>query len=632
MTKKMLTYGSLFSGIGGFDLGFDQAGMRCAWQVEKDAMARGVLANHWPDIKKYKEVQDVGKRNLSPVNVIIGGFPCQDVSLAGRREGLAGERSGLWFEFIRIVNELTPEWVIIENVPGLLSSNRGRDMGTIVGGLAKCGYWWAYRIIDAQYHGVPQRRRRVFVVASLTKGRPHQVLFERESSPWDTPPRREAGPGVAGSTQTGVGVGGKELGYALRSNPARSGEGVNTSNRGKSTGDKAETLRADSHGALPLVVAFTQNSRDEVRKINGDGQIVGALAAQPGMKQQNYLAFGGNNTKGEIEVATAETFICGALPAHSKRHGHAIGTQQAAESGHLIAATLNSGGNDGGFRTEPGEHLVVTPTLTGKIADGNRKGWAPVNEADALVVENFDKSGDTLYNKGISQTGGLSDASTQKTNAEEVLSVLRGKIGEEAFAEWGLGVLNSLQHAKILQSSVHGEGFRRQAKNRRSKVDDSALSCKKESSPRPMREMWVTEWLRRASQKRQLEGQYKRELGAYLSQLSYQGTQKKKALRSLWEASKGIRVLQQALSEIQEVGKSMSSQEKSTFPTSGVRRLTPLEAERLQGFPDHWTKYGVKDGKIIEQSDSARYRQLGNAVAVPVAKWIGQRIIRSLEI
>lgn len=623
MSKKTLTYGSLFSGIGGFDLGFDLAGMRCAWQVENDERAQSVLTNHWPDVKKHEDVRDVGKRNLEAVALICGGFPCQDVSLAGRREGLAGERSGLWFEFIRIIEELKPQWVIVENVAGLLSSNGGRDMGTIVGGLAKCGYWWAYRIVDAQYHGVPQRRRRVFIVASLTRGRPQEVLFERESSPWDTPPLREAWPGVAGGIEKGssnVRQSGEAGEGQLRSEQGRhnaekgekgeKGEkaipAIAQSNRGLSTGDKTETLRADSHGALPLV-AFSESGPGWWR----DG--IGTL------RERDYKD--GNSG-----------LICGALPAHSKRHGHAMGTQQAAGSGHLIAATLNSGGNDGGFRTEPGEHLVVTPTLTGKIADGNRKGWAPVNEADALIVENFDKSGDTLYNKGISQTGGLSDASTQKTNAEEVLSVLRGKIGEEAFAEWGLGVLNSLQHAKILQSSVHGEGFRRQAKNRRSKVDDSALSCKKESSPRPMREMWVTEWLRRASQKRQLEGQYKRELGAYLSQLSYQGTQKKKALRSLWEASKGIRVLQQALSEIQEVGKSMSSQEKSTFPTSGVRRLTPLEAERLQGFPDHWTKYGVKDGKIIEQSDSARYRQLGNAVAVPVAKWIGQRIIRSLKI
>jgi DNA (cytosine-5)-methyltransferase 1 len=204
----MLTFGSLFAGIGGFDLGFERAGMVCKWQVEIDERCRQVLGRHWPDVKRYGDVKDVGRDNLGTVDVICGGFPCQDVSVAGRREGLAGERSGLWFEFLRVIEEIKPEWVIVENVPGLLSSNEGRDMATIVGGLAKCGYWWAYRIIDLQYFGVPQRRRRVFIIGSLTRGRAQQVLFERESSPWDIAPGREAGEGITTDPESRLSRGG----------------------------------------------------------------------------------------------------------------------------------------------------------------------------------------------------------------------------------------------------------------------------------------------------------------------------------------------------------------------------------------------------------------------------------------
>src|SRR3990167_5596480 len=123
-----MKFGSLFTGVGGFDLGFERAEMTCAWQAEKDKHCLQVLANHWPNIKRYEDVKDVG-RNAEPIDLLCGGFPCQDLSVAGKRAGLAGERSGLWFEFARIIGELRPRWVVIENVPGLLSSNSGRDFG-----------------------------------------------------------------------------------------------------------------------------------------------------------------------------------------------------------------------------------------------------------------------------------------------------------------------------------------------------------------------------------------------------------------------------------------------------------------------------------------------------------------------
>src|SRR5690606_9794224 len=166
-----------------------------------------VLARHFPEAQLYEDVRTVGRDELEPVDLICGGFPCQDLSVAGRRAGLAGERSGLFFEFARILDELRPRWVVIENVPGLLSSNGGRDMGTVLGTLAKLGYGYAYRVLDAQYFGVAQRRRRGFIVGCLGDAASAvQVLFEPESCERNTPPRRAAGRVAAALPASGAGT------------------------------------------------------------------------------------------------------------------------------------------------------------------------------------------------------------------------------------------------------------------------------------------------------------------------------------------------------------------------------------------------------------------------------------------
>ncbi len=186
--------GGLFSGIGGFDLGLEQAGMSVAWQVEIDEYCNSVLEHHWPSVTLLEDVRDVGKHNLEPVDLICGGFPCQDLSVAGRRAGLDGKRSGLWWEFHRVISEIEPNWVIIENVPGLLSSNHGRDMGTVLGALAELGYGWAYRVLDAQYFGLAQRRRRVFIVGHRRNARcAGEVLFEPQSGQRGIEPIRKKG-------------------------------------------------------------------------------------------------------------------------------------------------------------------------------------------------------------------------------------------------------------------------------------------------------------------------------------------------------------------------------------------------------------------------------------------------------
>lgn len=280
--------GTLFSGIGGFDLGFECAGMSVAWQCEIDKHALTVLDRHYPDVPRYGDVTTLQGDAVAPVDVLVGGFPCQDLSVAGRRAGLAGKRSGLFYEFARIIDEATPKWVVIENVPGLLSSNGGRDMGAVLGTLAELGYGFSYRVLDAQYFGVAQRRRRVFIVGYLGDWRrAAQVLLEPEGVRRDSPPSREAGAIASAPTRNGVGGGGGPDDNAAQANHLVS-----------VTGPVTHTLRAEGADAsedgtgrgTPIVVAWAENSRAEVRYEGGDGQTVGALKTGGGKPGQGYPA------------------------------------------------------------------------------------------------------------------------------------------------------------------------------------------------------------------------------------------------------------------------------------------------------------------------------------------------------
>ena len=182
---------SLFTGIGGFDLGFERAGMNVAAMCEADAQARNVLSKHWPDVPILEDVKDIDGKQFGAIDVISGGFPCQDISVAGNRKGLEGERSGLWWQFYRIISEAKPKWVVIENVAGLMSSGGRRDLGAIIGSLGKLGYLGGYRVLDARYFGVAQRRRRMFIVASFGNDGGGKVLFESESLPGDLEASRQ---------------------------------------------------------------------------------------------------------------------------------------------------------------------------------------------------------------------------------------------------------------------------------------------------------------------------------------------------------------------------------------------------------------------------------------------------------
>lgn len=181
---RPITFGSLFAGIGGIDLGLERAGMRCLWQVEKDDYASKVLAKHWPPVARFRDVRDCGAGNLDTVDLIAGGFPCQPHSLAGKRKASADDRD-LWGEFARIICELRPRWVLAENVPGLLSSENGRFFGRVLGDLAALGYDAEWHCIPAAAVGAPHIRERIFVLAYPDSERQQK---QRRAEP--TPPYR----------------------------------------------------------------------------------------------------------------------------------------------------------------------------------------------------------------------------------------------------------------------------------------------------------------------------------------------------------------------------------------------------------------------------------------------------------
>ncbi len=173
------TVASFFAGIGGFDLGFERAGFEVVFQCEKDAFCQKVLRKHFKDVPLVSDITTLTPDEIPAADVWTAGFPCQDLSLAnqGKLKGLNGERSGLFDRFAELVQRFPPEWLVLENVPGLLNSHEGDDFRHVLETLGELGYCVAWRVLDAQYFGTPQRRRRVFIVASYQSDGAARVLF-----------------------------------------------------------------------------------------------------------------------------------------------------------------------------------------------------------------------------------------------------------------------------------------------------------------------------------------------------------------------------------------------------------------------------------------------------------------------
>lgn len=196
-----MRYLSVCSGIEAATVAWHPLGWSPLAFSEIEAFPRAVLKHHWPEVPLHGDFTTIEAADYGRPDLLVGGTPCQSFSVAGLRGGMADERGNLALEYLRLAGRIGARWLVWENVPGVLSSNGGRDFGSFLGGLAQLGYGFAYRVLDAQFFGVPQRRRRVFVVGYLGDWRrAAAVLFERHSLQGHPPPRREAGERVARRT------------------------------------------------------------------------------------------------------------------------------------------------------------------------------------------------------------------------------------------------------------------------------------------------------------------------------------------------------------------------------------------------------------------------------------------------
>ena len=263
-----LKYGSVCSGVEAASLAWEGLGWEPVFFSEIEKFPSAVLAERWPHVPNFGDMTKFKEWDVRPgsIDVFVGGTPCQSFSVAGLRGGLDDERGNLALVYARMVDYLRPRWFVWENVPGVLSSNGGRDFGSILGAFQELGYSFAYRVLDAQYFGVPQRRRRVFVVGHLGDWRgPAAVLFEPESLRRDSEASRKAREEVAGNTVKGV------------ARCLTTGEGYRYC---------PETTN--------MIVSFAENSRGEVRLEGGDGSRTGAISHGGGKPGQGYPAVASN--------------------------------------------------------------------------------------------------------------------------------------------------------------------------------------------------------------------------------------------------------------------------------------------------------------------------------------------------
>ena len=582
-----MKFGSLFSGIGGFDLGFERAGMECAWQIEIDKDCGRVLSKQWPDVERFEDVTKCGR--LPDVDVCVGGFPCQDLSVAGQREGLAGERSGLWFEFLRIIELNRPRFIVIENVPGLLSSwspvepppdavegcewdvEENSDFETILIGLSELGYCLASRILDAQYDGVAQRRERVFIVGSLGDGSCAEILFESDSVSWNPPTRGEARERVAATV-------------------------------------KASPPNRRNGGSDPI----------------GDEFVIAATLKQRG--------------RGACDEVMDNLQIAGSLASHAKKHGHAMTTQQAAESNHLVSIPLKAKANSS--HDESHETYIVDVLEHHRfhcLACGH---WFGVNDYEERIV--------TCPNCGETHIDKITDV----LDVHLVTATAYRTSGNCGPFEQGdkTGALNTAtdpsQNIICFSSKDHGADA----------GEISPTLCAQNSKDSRQSGGGQVAIAFDTTQITSKENRSNPQEGDPCYPLAAEAQPPVIAFRACGQdgftpseevtppivATKGgganaptiaFDHCMQGSERTFIHRKNEKAQLQANRPDAiagnfGVRRLTPRECERLQGFPDDWTLCDA-DGHII--SDSARYRMLGNAVAVPVAEWIAKRILCSLS-
>jgi DNA (cytosine-5)-methyltransferase 1 len=364
---------SLFAGVGGFDLGLERAGFACAGQVEKHPFCLAVLEKHWPDVPRHDDVVTAVEwwesEDRPEIELVCGGFPCQDISVAqANRKGLDGARSGLYWEALRFVNAVRPRFFLLENVEGLLSSNSGGDLATILASLAECGYPYVeWRVLDSQYFGVPQRRVRVFLVASAGEPRLGPLLLEPEGSGRDLEAFAKARQKTVKAAAQRYGAGVED---GLEGGPEADSDGVREAaglpGRVDHLGDTARTLTASG------------------KRLDGDTDSFVVTENDPASTLTAHIGHAYSSPRGDGSDNLVYTQVCASTLQGSvstdKTRGHRIDAEAAGGNQLVVSAlTKSSAGNCGPDDNEAQAGRLIV------VAQGNRQGHIPETEQQVYV-------------------------------------------------------------------------------------------------------------------------------------------------------------------------------------------------------------------------------------------------------
>ena len=542
-----MRYVSTFSGIEAASVAWDCLGWEPMAFCEIDQFPSAVLAERYPSVPNLGDMTKVDWRNFAKRNgkpdLLVGGSPCQSFSIAGTRTGLDGA-SGLMWEYVRAVRELRPRWILWENVPGALSSTHGEDFRCLLEALDGIGYGLAWRVLDAQFFGVAQRRRRVFLVGHFRERPPVEVLFEPDGLQWDTPQSREKRKELAeaagrGARCAGLGEGAGSVAGAPAVHSMHQNQVADASDRcvaiqgsmiGRSDANGPQGSGIEDDGACYTlnctdrhgVLAFDQNTCDEVR-IQGDSTLIGALSANQGSQQTTYVCETANTKSnglmaGESDVMNTLDTMATSAVAYALKLRHTGSENKGGGQGPLVqedvSATLATSQDQTIFQSCAIPINEMVATRGGKLGRGT--GFGVGEEGDPANT--------------ISASHPHAVAVTQY--GEELGGTLTARFDSSPCAERGQNVV------------CLGD-------------ENAKASCDEEMS----------------------------------------GTLK-----------------------------CGGSAPIAASPAMVVRRLTPTECERLQGFPDGWTKIPYKGKPAEECPDGPRYKAIGNSMAVPVMRWIGERI------
>ncbi|TNE43416.1 MAG: DNA (cytosine-5-)-methyltransferase [Sphingomonadales bacterium] len=361
-----MRYGSVCSGIEAATQAWHPLGWKPSFFSEIDPFPRAVLQHHYADVPLHGDFTTIKRGDYEPIDLLVGGTPCQSFSIAGLRGGLGDDRGNLALEYLRLADRLRPKWLVWENVPGVLSSREGRDFGSILGGMVELGYGVAYRVLDAQYvrtlplpWAVPQRRRRVFVVGYLGDWRrAAAVLFERESLSGNPAPRRETGKGAS-----------EDVAPSLVS----SGRGVERI--GETLGQDPVVAVANSGDVGYCLTASAQNSLDaetETLIASATGDVSHALRAEGFDASEDGTGRGTSIVAFDCKGSQVQFTEDGSHPtlrsmAHNASHHNAGG--HAAVAVPYSIMPMNSGKDYKARETE-----VAQPLMAGGPVGGNQGG------------------------------------------------------------------------------------------------------------------------------------------------------------------------------------------------------------------------------------------------------------------